>query len=73
MLLNQLIENKEIFKGDVVNLFEFISKFKYKSLFRNPENIKFVHDALFGATNEPRGTSYGSRLTKDKYIFAGKI
>ena len=70
--LNQFIENKEIFKGDVVNLFEFISKFKYKSLFRNPENIKFVHDALFGATNEPRGTSYGSRLTKDKYIFAGK-
>ena len=70
--LNQFIENKEVFKGDVVNLFEFISKFKYKSLFRNPENIKFVHDALFGATNEPRGTSYGSRLTKDKYIFAGK-
>ena len=70
--LNKFIENKEVFKGDVVNLFEFISKFKYKSLFRNPENIKFVHDALFGATNEPRGTSYGSRLTKDKYIFAGK-
>ena len=27
-------------------------------------SIKFVPDALFGATNEPGGTSYGSRLTK---------
>ena len=38
----------------------------------NPENIKFVIDALYGATNEPGGTSYGSRLTKKGFVFAGK-
>ena len=43
-----------------------------KKLYRNPENIQFVLDALYGATNEPMGTSYGSRHTKEEYIFAGK-
>ena len=28
-----------------------------KKLYRNPENIKFVLDALYGATNEPMGLS----------------
>jgi len=42
-----------------------------KRLFRNKENIKFVLDALYGATNEPMGTSYRSRLTKEN-IYAGK-
>ena len=46
--------------------------FNLKKLYRNPENIKFVLDALYGATNEPMGTSYGSRLTKSGYIYAGK-
>jgi len=41
-------------------------------LYRNKENIKFVLDALYGATNEPMGTSYRSRLTKSEYIYAGK-
>ena len=70
--LNQFIEDKKLFSGDVESLYDFIAKYKYKSLFRNPENIKFVQDALYGATNEPGGTSYGSRLTKDKFVFAGK-
>ena len=43
-----------------------------QSLYRNPENVKFVQDALFGATNEPMGTSYRSRHVKSEYIFAGK-
>ena len=43
-----------------------------KKLYRNKENIKFVLDALYGATNEPMGTSYRSRLTKKEYIYAGK-
>ena len=43
-----------------------------KKLYRNKENIKFVLDALYGATNEPMGTSYGSRFTKPEYIYAGK-
>ncbi len=70
--LNQFILDKKLFSDDVVSLYEFIAEFKYKSLFRNPENIKFVQDALFGATNEPRGTSYRSRFTKEDFIFAGK-
>jgi len=45
---------------------------KFKKLYRNKENIKFVLDAQFGATNEPMGTSYRSRHVKSEYIFAGK-
>jgi len=41
-------------------------------LYRNPENIKFVLDAQFGATNEPMGTSYRSRHIKPEYVYAGK-
>tara|TARA_Y100000590_G_scaffold74462_2_gene82229 strand:- start:1873 stop:3807 length:1935 start_codon:yes stop_codon:yes gene_type:complete len=70
--LDQFLFDKKLFSDDTVSLYEFIAKFRYKSLFRNPENIKFVHDALFGATNEPMGTSYRSRLTKKEFIFAGK-
>jgi len=43
-----------------------------KKLYKNQENIKFILDALYGATNEPMGTSYRSRLTKPEYIYAGK-
>jgi len=43
-----------------------------KKLFHNKENIKFILDALYGATNEPLGTSYGSRYTSKEYMFAGK-
>ena len=70
--LEKFINNKNLFPDDVGTLYEFIAKFKYKSLFRNQENIKFVQDALFGATNEPLGTSYRSRLTKKELVYAGK-
>jgi len=50
---------------------EFGSNFM-SPLFRNKENIKFINDALYGATNEVMGTSYRSRHTKEKYIYAGK-
>ena len=59
---------------------EFISR-KYnldisvpglKKLFKNQENIKFILDALYGATNEPMGTSYRSRFVKPEYVYAGK-
>tara|TARA_B110000008_G_scaffold279658_1_gene327783 strand:- start:2659 stop:4584 length:1926 start_codon:yes stop_codon:yes gene_type:complete len=43
-----------------------------EKLYRNKENIKLVLDAMYGATNEPQGTSYRSRLTKPGYIYAGK-
>ena len=45
---------------------------RFRQLYRNQENVKFVLDAQFGATNEPMGTSYGSRHVKPEYIFAGK-
>ena len=44
----------------------------HRSLVRNPENIKFVLDAMFRSTNEVYGTSYGSRIDDPKYQFAGK-
>jgi len=48
------------------------SDYKLEKLYRNPENVKFVLDALNGATNEPMGTSYKSRHIKSEYIYAGK-
>ena len=58
--------NKIIFNENNENMFVL------KKLYRNQENIKFVLDALYGATNEPMGTSYRSRHTKENYIYAGK-
>jgi len=46
--------------------------FVLKKLYRNQENIKFVLDALYGATNEQMGTSYRSRHIKKEYLYAGK-
>ena len=51
---------------------EWFNNINSKILFRNQENIKFVQDALFGATNEPKGTSFKSRYIDKKYIYAGK-
>ena len=48
------------------------SKSGLKKLFNNVENIKFLHDALYGATNEPLGTSYRSRFSSAEYLYAGK-
>ena len=48
------------------------SEKKYSILFRNQENVKFVLEAMFGATNEVLGTSYRSRIEDKKYQFAGK-
>ena len=64
---------EEFFNSDVSNEFDDTTiDLGYKPLFKNQENINFVKEAFFGATNEPGGTSYGSRLTKDKFVFAGK-
>jgi len=53
-------------------LFNFINEKKHEPLYKNPENVKLVLDAMFAATNEIRGTSYGSRIEDPKYQFAGK-
>jgi penicillin-binding protein 2 len=47
-------------------------EYTLERLYRNKENVKFILDALYGATNEPMGTSYGSRHVKSKYMYAGK-
>ncbi len=45
---------------------------KFTPLFKKSRNVKIVQDAMFSSTNEPRGTSYRSRLNDPKYQFAGK-
>ena len=49
-----------------------ISNFDLNPLFRNQENINFVKDAMFAATNEAGGTSFRSRYNDQKFMFAGK-
>jgi len=71
-MLEQFVEEKKLFGDDSGYFSDIFSNFKYKTLFQNQENINFVKDAFFGATNEPGGTSYGSRLTDKNFIFAGK-
>ena len=46
--------------------------FYLKPLFKDQENIKIIQDAMYSSSNEPGGTSYGSRLDDKKYTFAGK-
>jgi len=46
--------------------------FNLQPLFRNQENINFVKEAMFAASNEPGGTSYRSRYVKKEFMFAGK-
>ena len=64
---NQLTseEIKDVIKNKNINR-------TYISLFKDPRNIKIVKDAMFGSTNEVRGTSYKSRIDDPKYQFAGK-
>ena len=45
---------------------------KFVSLVKNPNNVRFVQEAMFSSTNEVRGTSYRSRIDDPKYQFAGK-
>ena len=68
-------ELKEVKKGlDVASegLTWFTKPKKYEPLYKNPENVKFVLDAMFASTNEVRGTSFSSRIKDPKYQFAGK-
>ena len=66
-------EEKKDSEDEKYSIDSIKSKFgSLEPLFSNPENVKFVNEALFGATNEPGGTSYSSRYLKNKYIYAGK-
>jgi len=55
----------------VEELFNIKNK-KYPRLFKNPENVKFILEAMFASTNELYGTSYSSRIEDPKYQFVGK-
>jgi len=66
------IEPKIIYNEQTLQTSKDEQEEKFKKLYRNQENVKFVLDAQFGATNEPMGTSYRSRHVKPEYIFAGK-
>ena len=56
-------EDIDLMKTESVNL---------KPLFRNPENVKFVNEAMYAVINEFMGTAYASRHEKQKYQYAGK-
>ena len=66
------IEPKIIHNEQASQLNQDVSGDIFAQLYRNQENVKFVLDAQYGATNEPMGTSYRSRHVKSEYIFAGK-
>ena len=66
------IEPKIIHDEQALQLNQNVSREIFEQLYRNQENVKFVLDAQYGATNEPMGTSYRSRHVKSEYIFAGK-
>ena len=75
----QIKKNQSSYKKEKSGLTEaseqflsFINEKKHEPLYRNPENIKFVLNAMFASTNEIRGTSYSSRIENKKYQFAGK-
>ena len=57
---------------DDMNLVNNDSLNLIKPLFRNPENVKFVNEAMYSVINEPFGTAYKSRYEEKKYQYAGK-
>ena len=70
--LKEYLNYKNENPNDPVPTDILVSNFNLKPLFRNQENINFVKDAMYAATNEPGGTSYRSRLNNSKFMFAGK-
>ena len=70
--LREYIKFKNENPNDPLPVDMLVANFDLKPLFRNQENINFVKDAMFAATNEAGGTSYRSRLSDKKFMFAGK-
>ena len=67
-------ENENETISPIIKARNFLKKSEkeYTALYRNPENIKFVLEAMWSSTNEVMGTSFGSRIDDKKYQFAGK-
>jgi len=74
MIQNALKQKDKQYASPRRKIEEFlnIGSKKYQPLYRNPENVKFVLEAMFGSANEVMGTSYSSRIEDPKYQFAGK-
>ena len=49
-----------------------VSNFDLKPLFKNQENIKIIQEAMYSSSNEPGGTSYGSRLEDKRFTLLVK-
>ena len=74
---NQLKKFEPGSKEEVITVDEGLDLMKTESanlkpLFRNPENVKFVNEAMYAVSNEFMGTAYASRHEKQKYQYAGK-
>jgi penicillin-binding protein 2 len=38
----------------------------------NPQNMRYIRDAMYSVSNDRRGTAYGSRIIEDAFRMAGK-
>ena len=70
--LREYIKYKNENPNEPLPIDMLVSNFDLNPLFRNQENINFVKDAMFAATNEAGGTSFRSRFNEQKFMFAGK-
>jgi len=70
--LQKYLDYRNANLNDGSTIDEQILNFNLKPLFKNQENINFIKDAMFASSNEPGGTSYGSRHDSKKFMFAGK-
>jgi len=70
--LQEYLDFRKKNPNDLLSIDQQVWNFNLKPLFRNQENINFVKDAMFAASNEPGGTSYASRHRDKKFMFAGK-
>ena len=69
---DEWVANFELWRENVGFDAKWAGDFELKPLFKNQENIKIIKDAMYSSTNEPGGTSYGSRLNDKRFTFAGK-
>ena len=70
--LREYIKYKNENPNEPLPIDMLVSNFDLNPLFRNQENINFVKDAMFAATNEAGGTSFRSRYNDQRFMFAGK-
>ena len=71
--LKNYLENKNSNPDSSLPIDILASDFNLKPLFRNQENINFIKDAMFSSTNEPGGTSYGSRIDNKSSDLRAKL